>query len=139
MTERMRPPFGRIAIGLSGGGHRASLFGLGVLLYLADVGMNRDVVCISSVSGGSLTNAFVAQEGDYSKLTAEDFERRIAQPFAQRVAQVGTLWAFWITWAYVLTLCLTLLAVFSIWWLPLDLSMRIVGFIGGPGSLGRSR
>ena len=127
----MRTRIGRIAIALSGGGHRASLFGLGVLLYLADAGKNRDVVCVSSVSGGSLTNAFVAQEGDYSRLTGKDFERQIAQPFARRVARLGTLWASWTTWAYIVTLCLTPPAVFSIWWFPLDLSMRVVGFIAG--------
>ena len=130
MTAITRTRIRRIAVALSGGGHRASLFGLGVLLYLADAGKNRNVVCVSSVSGGSLTNAFVAQEGDYSRLTAEDFERHIAHPFARRVAQIGTLWASWTTWAYIVTLCLTFLAVFSVWWLPLDLFMRVVGFIG---------
>ena len=131
MTASTGTRIGRIAVALSGGGHRASLFGLGVLLYLADAGKNQDVVCVSSVSGGSLTNAFVAQEGDYSRLTAENFERHIAQPFARRVAQIGTLWASWTTWAYIVTFCLAFLAVFSVWWLPLDLSMRLVGFIGG--------
>ena len=108
-----------------------SLFGLGVLLYLADAGKSRDVVSVSSVSGGSLTNAFVAQGGDYSRLTAEEFESRIAQPFARQVAQVGTLWASWTTWTYVVTLCLAVLAVLSIWWLPLNLLIRIVSFAFG--------
>ena len=131
MTENTGTRARRIAIALSGGGHRASLFGLGVLLYLADAGKSRDVVSVSSVSGGSLTNAFVAQGGDYSKLTADEFERRIAQPFARQVAQIGTLWASWTTWAYVVTLCSAFLAVLSMWWLPIDLLIRIVGFVFG--------
>ena len=131
MTDSARTRIGRVAIALSGGGHRASLFGLGVLLYLADAGKNRDVVSVSSVSGGSLTNAFVAQSGDYSRLAGKEFERRIAQPFARQVAQIGTLWASWTTWAYVATLCLAFLAVLSIWWLLLDHPIRIVGFVLG--------
>ena len=131
MTDGARTRIRRVAIALSGGGHRASLFGLGVLLYLADAGKNRSVVSVSSVSGGSLTNAFVAQGGDYSRLTGEEFERRIAQPFARQVAQVGTLWASWTTWAYVVTLCLAVLVVLSIWWLPLNLPARIVSFAFG--------
>jgi len=48
-----------IGIALSGGGHRATLFALGALLYLVDSGRNKDVTMISSVSGGSITNAFL--------------------------------------------------------------------------------
>lgn len=51
----------KIAVSLSGGGYRASLFGLGTLLYLVDAGKNAEVCCISSVSGGSITNGYVAQ------------------------------------------------------------------------------
>ena len=50
-----------VAVALSGGGHRATLFGLGALLYMARAGVNRSVTQISSVSGGSLTNGLVAQ------------------------------------------------------------------------------
>lgn len=46
-----------IAIALSGGGHRASLFSLGVLLALVDLRLNRQVSYVASVSGGSITNA----------------------------------------------------------------------------------
>jgi hypothetical protein len=47
----------RIAVAISGGGYRASAWGLGVLWALADSGLNTDVTMVSSVSGGSLTNA----------------------------------------------------------------------------------
>ena len=46
-----RPPRA-LSVALSGGGHRAALFGLGVLMYLADAGKNRQVGSIVSVSGG---------------------------------------------------------------------------------------
>src|ERR1700730_13839552 len=46
-----------IRIALSGGGYRASLFGMGALMYLVDVGANSRVEDIASVSGGSITNA----------------------------------------------------------------------------------
>jgi predicted acylesterase/phospholipase RssA len=49
------------SVALSGGGHRAALFGLGVLLYIAEAGRNRSVTSIASVSGGSITNGFFAQ------------------------------------------------------------------------------
>jgi hypothetical protein len=49
-------PFPHVAVALSGGGHRASLFGLGVLLALVDLGLNRLVTQVVSVSGGSITN-----------------------------------------------------------------------------------
>ena len=50
-----------IAVALAGGGYRAAMFGLGVLLYLVDAAKNQEVTSISSVSGGSITNAFVGQ------------------------------------------------------------------------------
>ena len=127
VAERTR----KIAIALSGGGHRASLFGLGVLLYLTDAGRNRDVVSVSSVSGGSLTNGWLAQRGDYSSLTPEELESRIVRPFARRVAHVGTLWASWTTWAYVVTLAVGLVAVIALWWLPVDLLSRTIYFLLG--------
>lgn len=127
LAERTR----KIAIALSGGGHRASLFGLGVLLYLTDAGRNRDVVCVSSVSGGSLTNAWLAQRGNYSGLTPEELESRIVRPFARRVAHFGTLWASWTTSVYIVTLLVSLVALFALWWLPVDLFWRKICFVFG--------
>ena len=131
MTGRLAERTRKIAIALSGGGHRASLFGLGVLLYLTDAGRNRDVVSVSSVSGGSITNAWLAQRGDYSNLTPEELESRIVRPFAQRVAHLGTLWASWTTCGYVVALFVALLAVFALWWLPVDLLARKIYFVSG--------
>ena len=116
----------RIAVALSGGGHRASLFGLGVLMYLTDAGMNRDVTSVSSVSGGSLTNGFVAQECDYSTVTAKEFGEHVAQPFARQLAQVGTLWASMFTSVYVVALGIAGLALLLTCWLPMGFAMRAV-------------
>ncbi|MDH4346170.1 MAG: hypothetical protein OEW31_07540, partial [Thermoleophilia bacterium] len=63
----------RCAVALSGGGHRAALFGLGVLLYLADAGKSREVTSVASVSGGSLTNGYVAQSVDYASVSGSAF------------------------------------------------------------------
>ncbi len=54
-----------IAIALSGGGHRATRFTLGALMYVVDSGRARDTTSIASVSGGALTNGFVAQTLDF--------------------------------------------------------------------------
>lgn len=50
----------RIGVCLSGGGFRASLFGLGVLRYLAEASLLGRTVAISAVSGGSITAAVTA-------------------------------------------------------------------------------
>src|SRR6187431_1635599 len=47
----------KIGLALSGGGHRAALFHLGVLARLAEVGLLRRVEVISTVSGGSILGA----------------------------------------------------------------------------------
>src|SRR5258705_12225074 len=49
------------AVALSGGGFRATLSGIGVLRFLADAGLLGRVRHVSSVSGGSITNALFAQ------------------------------------------------------------------------------
>lgn len=74
----------RMGVALSGGGHRAALFGLGALLYLVDANRNRDVTSIVSVSGGSITNGFVAQSVDYSSVGPGEFRSAI-RPLARRL------------------------------------------------------
>jgi len=48
---------GGIGLALSGGGFRASFFHIGVLARLAECDMLRDIVAISTVSGGSIVGA----------------------------------------------------------------------------------
>jgi predicted acylesterase/phospholipase RssA len=57
-----------IGLALSGGGIRATLFSLGVVIALIDTGANQWVRCIASVSGGSLLNAWLAHASDFSLL-----------------------------------------------------------------------
>ena len=92
-----------IGVALSGGGHRAALFSLGALLYLADVGKNRDVVCVSSVSGGSLTNGFLSAHTRYQLSTASQLWVDVA-PLVQRIANQGTLWGTWHAISYLVFL-----------------------------------
>jgi predicted acylesterase/phospholipase RssA len=68
-----------LGVALSGGGVRASLFALGALIYLVDSGACTRVAEISSVSGGSITNAFVAQRCDFKNVTPEEFDKYASQ------------------------------------------------------------
>lgn len=63
MPSHLIPSTERSGLGLclSGGGFRASLFHLGVLRRLAEVGLLHQVTDVSSVSGGSITAAQLAQ------------------------------------------------------------------------------
>ena len=92
-----------IGVAISGGGHRATLWGLGPLLYLADSGKNAEVSAISSVSGGSITNGVVAHEVDYAQTDGPTFEAKVA-PLVRHVSETGLF--FWgpATNAYVIAL-----------------------------------
>jgi predicted acylesterase/phospholipase RssA len=96
----------RTALALSGGGHRACLWALGVLMYLADAGRNHQVSSIASVSGGSLANAAIGQRLDYTTATAEHV-REVARDVARLVAGRGALFGWWGTWAYLAILAAT--------------------------------
>ncbi|MGH9242757.1 MAG: hypothetical protein ACRD29_00210 [Acidimicrobiales bacterium] len=92
-------PRQHIAVAISGGGHRASLFGLGALLYLVDAGKGPELATISSISGGSITNGYVGVTTDIRAVAPADFWRGM-KPFARQVATVGTLFASPLTVAY---------------------------------------
>ena len=49
-----------VALCMSGGGYRAALFHLGALRRLDELGVLPKITTISSVSGGSIVNAFLA-------------------------------------------------------------------------------
>ena len=80
----------RIGIGFSGGGYRAAAWGLGVVLYLADAGLQRHVATISSVSGGSFTNGALGLER-YGQMEPEEVDQ-FAAGLARRLS--GNLKAF---------------------------------------------
>ena len=120
-----------ISVAISGGGHRAALFGMGALLYLADAGKNREVTSIASVSGGSLTNGHLAQTLDYSTATSDQVAAWAKVP-ALRFSRKGTLWAGPWTWLYLASLLLLLAAVVvGTWFLPISIWVRIPLFVVG--------
>ena len=79
-----------IGVALSGGGHRATVFGLGVLLALVDQRLNGRVESISSVSGGSIANGIVMVGPDFGTVTPPEFERHISEALAT-IADRGIL------------------------------------------------
>ncbi len=126
----------RIGVALSGGGHRAALFGLGALLYLVDAGKNREVSSIASVSGGSLTTGVVAQSCNFAKTTPDEFSA-VARRLASQIVSKGTLWAAPLTWIYLATLLLGAAAAFvEVWFLPVALWLRIIVFVAALFGLG---
>lgn len=82
-----------IGVALPGGGHRASAWALGALLYLVDIGAAPRVRSIASVSGGSITNGLVALRTEYSSTNSADFVRDAVAPLAKRLAIEGTVFA----------------------------------------------
>jgi len=52
----------KIGLALSGGGFRASIFHLGVIRRLEELGLMKKVSVISSVSGGSIIAAYYVIE-----------------------------------------------------------------------------
>jgi predicted acylesterase/phospholipase RssA len=79
-----------IGVALSGGGHRATAFGLGALQALADNELNRRVASVSSVSGGSIANGIAMVGPDYGTASAEAFESHIS-PALHGIANRGVL------------------------------------------------
>lgn len=83
-TYEPQPKSRRSGIGLclSGGGFRASLFHLGALRRLNELGLLGRLRTISAVSGGSIIAAHLASRAQWP-LTGriDDFENSIAKPF----------------------------------------------------------
>ena len=86
---------GEFAVALSGGGHRATLFAIGALMALVDRGLSRRVVQISSVSGGSIANAFVAQRCRFDELRPGELGT-IAAELIGTIVERGVLSRAWI-------------------------------------------
>ena len=119
----------KIAVALSGGGHRACLFALGVLLYLADAGENKNVVSIASVSGGSLANGAVAQSLDFTAARPKEVEA-VVRRVAGQITGLGTVFGAPLAKIYILALALAAIAAIAgPWLLPLSLGLQIVVFL----------
>jgi predicted acylesterase/phospholipase RssA len=123
--DEIRSKLSGVGIALSGGGHRATLFGLGVLLYLARVGRNSEVLQIASVSGGSIASAYVAHRTNYRICSSAEFDKVTAQ-LGRQIADRGTLFAESETSKYIigiLAITVFVIAALTIWiwsphWLP---------------------
>jgi NTE family protein len=80
-----------IALCLSGGGFRASLFHLGALRRLNELGVLARLAALSSVSGGSIFSAFLANQcqthGIPSGLAFANWEAQVAVPFRSFVSR----------------------------------------------------
>ncbi len=81
-----------VGVALSGGGHRAGAWALGALLYLHDAGVAPDVKTVASVSGGSITSAWLAARLTWSSAARGDVYRA-THDLAQRYATHGTVFA----------------------------------------------
>jgi len=114
MNDSENSPVKSLAVALSGGGHRATLFVLGALMYLVDAKANAYVTSIASVSGGSLTNGFVGQAVNFRETDGVEFRKRVAGPLATQITTSGTLFAPLLTKVYVLLLIVGLILVFLI-------------------------
>jgi predicted acylesterase/phospholipase RssA len=68
-----------LGIALSGGGIRAALFSLGAMLYMCHSGLRRRVRVITSVSGGSITNAALVSAGDLATMESLELQRAIVR------------------------------------------------------------
>ena len=78
----------RIALALSGGGFRASIFHLGVLKRLAELAWLKRVDVLSTVSGGSIIGAFAVIRWQQWLQAGGDgvaFDQVIAQPFLEQI------------------------------------------------------
>jgi len=125
-----------LGITISGGGHRATLFGLGALIYFVDAGANATTTSIASVSGGSITNGFVGQTTDFRTVDSTAFEEKAAKPLATQIAKRGTLFAPFFTKLYLafliaIGIAWLLLVIAELFWLPWPCWLSLVTFIAG--------
>ena len=73
---------------LSGGGFRASFYGLGILRYIAEAGLLSRVATVSSISGGSIAAAALADRWDLPATdghTVDAFLKHVDDPFRATV------------------------------------------------------
>jgi predicted acylesterase/phospholipase RssA len=116
---------------MSGGGHRASLFALGVLLYMAEAGRIGQITSVSSVSGGSFANGAIAQDVDLGTCSADDVEATV-KTVARRITSWGVVLAAPIAVVYLAALALLFLAVtVGTWFLPIAIGYRVLVFAAG--------
>jgi len=135
-----------VGVCLSGGGHRATAWGIGVLSAVVDARLHRRTVSIGSVSGGSIASAAVAAAGDFRQVDDAAELADWVSPTLRVVAVDGlflpgrptrryvrmTLAALVIWAALVLAVLTTIGAVERghPWW-PYGVAGAVVGALGG--------
>ncbi len=77
-----------IGLALSGGGYRATLYALGSLIRLNEIGMLPKLQTVTSVSGGAITAGYLAYKWDKLKFdpdtgVANNFKEEITEPLIQ--------------------------------------------------------
>lgn len=92
----------RVGVAISGGGYRATTWGLGALMYLVDAGKHAEVTSISSVSGGSVANGIVAQQTAFRTTDPERFRSALG-PVLRHMASDGLIFFGRATNPYVYT------------------------------------
>ncbi len=81
-------PLPRVALCLSGGGFRASIFHLGGLRRLNELGVLDQVDTVSCVSGGSILGAHLAmQHAQHGAISPTQWERLVEEPFLRFVSK----------------------------------------------------
>jgi predicted acylesterase/phospholipase RssA len=122
----------RIGVAMSGGGHRAALFAAGAMMYLVDAGKNVDMTSVASVSGGSLTNGFIAQSMDLPSVTPDEFDKRL-KPLVHCIAQTGTVFPpSPVLLAYLIVLGIVALSsIVGVWFLSIPVAFRVLLFLVG--------
>src|SRR5215213_1062045 len=79
LTQLLESSMKKIGLALSGGGFRATLYHLGVIRFLRDADILRQVTHITSVSGGSIMAAHLALNWGRYTGSAEEFDRAASQ------------------------------------------------------------
>jgi predicted acylesterase/phospholipase RssA len=86
---------GDLGLALSGGGVRATLFSLGVIIGLIETKCHRRVRCIASVSGGSILNAAMAHGPTLYNLDSVEGFQPLASTLASSLAWSGVFALSW--------------------------------------------
>lgn len=125
-----------VGITLSGGGNRATVFGLGALLAISDAGLRERVLSIGSVSGGSIANGAVMVGPDFGTADATAIEEHFAKlvrSIADRgmlqggaPATRGYLRAVILSLVTVVAgVIVTLVAMLARWWIVLGVALAV--------------
>lgn len=89
------PELPSLGLALSGGGVRAALFSLGVIVALIETQYHKRVACIASVSGGSILNAALAHARRLGEFSTVDEFQPLVSSLTTILAEQGTFALSW--------------------------------------------